>query len=136
MSKLLRIWKACNTACDAVSDCTADCEKATARTKRDGGVKSPGRPRSPEPCPNCANVMPPSLSILSVGSITTDLPLLSCTTKCTGGTCLMASSTTGTSTTLLKLAFTSSTLAKLPRSQLAYSCGAMARAALSLVASG
>src|ERR1700722_6406594 len=59
MSKLLRMWNASSTACGAVSDGNADCENATARTKRDGGVKSPGRPRKPEPCPNCASLMPP-----------------------------------------------------------------------------
>ena len=39
---------------------SADCEKATARTNRDGGVKSPGNPRIPELCPNCASLTPPT----------------------------------------------------------------------------
>jgi len=39
---------------------STDCEKATARTNRDGGVKSPGNPRIPELCPNCASLTPPT----------------------------------------------------------------------------
>ena len=39
---------------------SADCEKATVRTNRDGGVKSPGNPRISELCPNCASLTPPT----------------------------------------------------------------------------
>ena len=43
-------------------DLKTDWLNATARTKRDGGVKSPGSPSIPEPCPNGWSLTDPSVT--------------------------------------------------------------------------
>ena len=62
MLKLSRIRNASNTASSAVASGRAEAVKAAARTKRDGGVKSPGKPTNPEPLPNGESFTPPSVS--------------------------------------------------------------------------
>jgi hypothetical protein len=56
------MWKIESTASSAVLFGTADWLNATARTKRDGGVKSPGRPSMPAPEPKALRVMGPTLA--------------------------------------------------------------------------
>ena len=58
MSKLLSITEAALTASAAVLAGIMVLTKATARTNRDGGVKSPGRPSMPLPAPNGASDTP------------------------------------------------------------------------------
>ena len=62
MSNWLRMWKADSTASSAVAFGAADWLKITARTKREGGVKSPGRPTRPAPAPNALSVTGPILT--------------------------------------------------------------------------
>lgn len=61
ISKLFRIWKACDTASSPVFDSGAVFTKNAARTKRDGGVMSPGKPKKPEPIPKDFASTPPNL---------------------------------------------------------------------------
>ena len=49
MLKLSRIRKASKTASSALASGRAEAVRAMARTKREGGVKSPGKPIKPEP---------------------------------------------------------------------------------------
>ena len=50
------------TASSPVFDGNTDWLKATARTKREGGVKSPGIPSIPEPWPSGSSVTDPSFT--------------------------------------------------------------------------
>jgi len=51
MSKVLRTWNPSLTVAKASGWGVAVWEKTVARTNREGGVKSPGRPRRPLPWP-------------------------------------------------------------------------------------
>ena len=59
MSKLLSRWKAWKTAFSPVACLGAVAWKKADRTKREGGVMSPGIPCNPPPPPNAVSVRSP-----------------------------------------------------------------------------
>jgi hypothetical protein len=65
MSKLLSRWKPLNTPALASATGKAVALNTAARTKRDGGLKSPGKPSMPAPMPKLWKVLPSNFTTAS-----------------------------------------------------------------------